>query len=101
MANNDTDSAKGFLSVIKDVATKVFKAKVENENLVSASLAIVVETTESDDVTVRLLSSPNDGSQDFTARNKTGEPLVEGDSVWLHHWGNYTNAYIAIRNWVS
>lgn len=101
MNNNDSATAKTLLSVIKEIAEKVFKAKSESTNVVQSSLAIVVETTESDDVLVRLLSSPEDGSQDFTARNKTGEPLVEGDSVWLHHWGNYTNSYIAIRNWNS
>ena len=99
--SSDTDSAKGFLGVIRDVASKVFKSKIDSENIVSASLAIVVETTSSENVMVRLLSSPDDGSQDFTARNRTGESLTAGDSVWLHRWGNYTNTYIAIRNWES
>ena len=102
MANNDAESAKGFLEAMRTIAIKVFKAKVSSDNLVASCLAIVVETTESDDVMVRLLSSPDDGSKDFKARNKTGEPLVEGDSVWLHYWGGtYTNSYIAIRNWAS
>jgi hypothetical protein len=102
MASNDTESAKGLLEIVRTIALKVFKAKVSNDNLVASCLATVVETTESDEVMVRLLSSPDDGSKDFKARNKTGEPLVDGDSVWLHYWGGtYTNAYIAIRNWAS
>lgn len=94
-----SDNAKDLIGLIRDVATKVFKAKSVQESVVFACIATVMETTESDDVTVRLVNSPSDGSQDFTARNMSGEPLVEGDSVWLHYWGNYTNAYIAIRNW--
>ena len=99
MSSSDAESAKGFLGVVRDIAVKVFKSKINSENIISASLAIVVETPSSENVLVRLLPSPDDGSQDFTARNRTGESLTAGDSVWLHRWGNnYTNTYIAIRN---
>jgi len=67
---------------------------------VFACLAVVVSATEgSYEVTVRLLSSPDDGSEDFVSRNQSGESLIAGDTVWLHYWGNLTNSYIAIRNW--
>ena len=85
--------------MVRDLASDVFTKRSRQESVVFACLAVVIAATESDDATVRLLNSPEDGSQDFTARNKTGEALVEGDSVWLHYWGDYTNAYIAIRNW--
>jgi len=98
---SDIQSAKDFLKIISDTAAKVFKAKCDETQFVYACLANVISVSESDEVTVRLLSGPDDGSQDFLSRNMTGEALVEGDSVWLHYWGNYTNTYIAIRNWTS
>ena len=97
MSNISSGEANDFLYSIKNFIEKIFKKKMKT--LVQVALATVISASESEEVTVRLSSSPADGSQDFLVRNHTGEALVPGDSVWIHYWDTLTNAYIAIRNW--
>lgn len=88
-----------LLSEIKKFIERIFKSKMST--LVQSASATVISIAESELVTVRLTNSPSDGSQDFEVRNQSGEPLVASDAVILYYTGDYTNAYIAIRNWGS
>ena len=87
-----------FLSIVREEAEKVAKNFGDKQSSVYACLAVVTDITESGSISVRLLSSPSDGSQDFVVRNRSGSTLEVGDSVWLHYWSDYTNVYIAVRN---
>lgn len=92
------NDAKEFLDIIRSEAEKAVKNYANKQSSVFACLAIVTDIAESGAITVRLLSSPSDGSQDFVVRNRSGSTLELGDSVWLHYWSDYTNVYIAVRN---
>jgi len=92
------NDAKEFLDIIRSEAEKAARNYANKQSSVYACLAIVTDIAESGAITVRLLSSPSDGSQDFVVRNRSGSTLEVGDSVWLHYWSDYTNVYIAVRN---
>jgi len=98
MSDWTSSEAREFLSIIRGEAEKVVKDFGDRQSSIYACLAVVTNISESGVISVRLLSSPSDGSQDFVARNHSGSVLEVGDSVWLHYWGDYTNAYIAMRN---
>ena len=98
MSDWTSNEAKEFLSIIRGEAEKVAKDFGDRQSSVYACLAVVTNISESGDISVRLLSSPSDGTQDFVVRNRSGSALEVGDSVWLHYWSDYTNVYIAMRN---
>lgn len=98
MSDWTASEAKEFLAIIRSEAEKAAKNYANKQSSVFACLAIVTDIAESGAITVRLLSSPSDGSQDFVVRNRSGSTLEVGDSVWLHYWSDYTNVYIAVRN---
>ena len=98
MSNWTSEDAREFLGIIRNEASKVFRELSAQTSSICACLAVITNISESGDISVRLLSSPDDGSQDFVARNRSSSTLEVGDSVWLHYWGDYTNAYIAVRN---
>lgn len=98
MSDWTASEAKEFLSIIRSEAEKVYKEQSSRQSSICACLAIVIDSSDPDAIIVRLLSSPTNGSQDLSARNRSGSTLANGDSVWLHYWGDYTNAYIAVRN---
>jgi len=93
-----TKEAREFLEIMRGEAEKVYKEQGDKRSSVYACMAVVTDVAESGDISVRLLSSPSDGSQDFIVPNQSGSVVDVGDSVWLHYWGDYTNAYIGIRN---
>ena len=98
MSDWTSNEAREFLSIIRGEAEKVVKDLGDRQSSIYACLAVVTDVSESGDISVRLLSSPADGSQDFVVRNRSGSTLEVGDSVWLHYWSDYTNVYIAMRN---
>ena len=98
MSDWTASEAREFLSIIRGEAEKVAKDFGDRQSSIYACLAVVTDIDESGDISVRLLSSPADGSQDFVVPNLSGSVIEAGDSVWLHYWGDYTNAYIGIRN---
>lgn len=98
MSDWTSNEAREFLSIIRGEAEKVVKDFGDKQSSVYACLAVVTDIAASGDISVRLLSSPSDGSQDFVVRNRSGSVLEVGDSVWLHYWSDYTNVYIAMRN---
>ena len=98
MSDWTSNEAKEFLSIIRGEAEKVVKDFGDRQSSVYSCLAVVTAISVSGDISVRLLSSPVDGSQDFVVRNRSGSTLEVGDSVWLHYWSDYTNVYIAMRN---
>ena len=98
MSDWTSNEAKEFLSIIRGEAEKVVKDFGDRQSSIYACLAVVADVSEAGAISVRLLSSPDDGSQDFVVPNQSGSVLGVGDSVWLLHWGDYTNAYIGIRN---
>ena len=98
MSDWTSNEAKEFLSIIRGEAEKVVKDFGDRQSSVYSCLAVVTAIPASGDISVRLLSSPADGSQDFVVRNRSGSTLEVGDSVWLHYWSDYTNVYIAMRN---
>ena len=98
MSNWTSGEAKEFLSIIRDEAAKVYKDMSEKQSVVFTCLATVITSSGSGSATVRLLTSPSDGSQDFVASNPYSIVLTNGNSVWLHYWGDYTNSYIALKN---
>ena len=93
-----SNEAREFLSIIRGEAEKVVKDLGNRQSSIYACLAVVTDVSESGAISVRLLSSPVDGSQDFVVPNQSGSVIEVGDSVWLHYWGDYTNVYIGIRN---
>ena len=95
MSDWTSNEAREFLSIIRGEAEKVVKDLGDRQSSVYACLAVVTDIAASGDVTVRLLSSPSDGSQDFVVRNRSGSTLEVGDSVWLHYWSDYTNVAAA------
>lgn len=98
MSDWTASEAREFLSIIREEAEKAAKNFGDKQSSVYACLAVVTDVSESGSISVRLLSSPSDGSQDFVVRNRSGSTLEVGDSVWLHYWSDYTNVYIAVRN---
>lgn len=98
MSDWSSNEAREFLSIIRGEAEKVCKDILSKQSVLLACLAVVITAAGTGDATVRLLSSPSDGSQDFVVKNSHAIPLINGDSVWLHYWGDYTNAYIALKN---
>ena len=98
MSDWTASEAKELLEIIRGEAEKVYREQTTRQSSICACLAVVVDDTDPDAIEVRLLSSPSDGSQDLVVRNRSGSTLANGDSVWLHYWGDYTNAYIAVRN---
>ena len=98
MSDWTASEAREFLSIIRSEAERVYREQTARQSSICACLAIVVDDTDPDAIKVRLLSSPIDGSQDLVVRNRSGSTLANEDSVWLHYWGDYTNAYIAVRN---
>ena len=91
--------AMAMCKLIGEVGAKAAKASDANRAYVFMSLALVVGVGE-DSATVRLLSSPDDGSEDFVSPNHTSKTLTVGDAVWLMCWGQYTNSIIFLRNQV-
>lgn len=87
----DNDKASKWIERIAEISAKV--AEASKNNVVQTAIATII-SVNSDDYTVRLLSSPDDGSQDFHAYSKTTEVLQEGDNVFLYYIGDLTNAYI-------
>ena len=98
MSDWTSNEAREFLSIIRGEAEKVVKDFGDRQSSVYSCLAVVTAISASGDISVRLLSSSADGSQDFVVRNRSGSTLEIGDSVWLHYWSDYTNVYIAMRN---
>jgi hypothetical protein len=98
MSDWTSNEAKEFLSIIRGEAEKVVKDFGDRQSSIYACLAVVTDVSEAGAISVRLLSSPDDGSQDFVVPNQSGSAIEVGDSVWLHYWGDYTNAYIGIKN---
>lgn len=99
MSDWTSSEAKEFLDIIRGEMEKVVREQVVRQSLSSTCLAVVIDSSDPSAIIVRLLSSPADGSQDLSVRNKSGSILEDGDSVWLQYWGgDYTNAYIAVRN---
>ena len=98
MSDWTSSEAREFLSIIRGEAEKVVKDFGDRQSSIYACLAVVTDVSEAGAISVRLLSSPADGSQDFVVPNLSGSVIEAGDSVWLHYWGDYTNAYIGIRN---
>ena len=95
MSELDTKLAKEFLDVMKTVSAKTFDSK---SNILKTALAVVIDASDSITPTIRLLSSPSDGSQDFEILNMSGELLTDGDAVWVNYWDGFTNAYISVKN---
>lgn len=89
----DNDKAGKWIERIAEISGKV--AEASKANVVQTVIATVI-SKNTDDYTVRLLSSPDDGSQDFNVYCKTNEAVQEGDSVFLYYIGDLTNAYIAM-----
>ena len=85
-----------LLSELKKFIDKVFKKKMET--VVQIATATVISVDGSGNVTVRLLNSGSDGSQDFVAANQCGATLVANDVVTLFYWGSYSTARIFVKN---
>ena len=64
-------------------------------SIVQVATAVVISLDVDDVPTVRLLSSPSDGSEDFVAENNSGQSLSINDTVRLFYWDTLTNAYVA------
>ena len=90
----DNDKAQRWIETIAEISAKV--AEASKENVVQTAIAKVVAQAGNHYV-VRLLSSPDDGSQDFNVFSKTTETLSADDNVFLFYIGDLTNAYIAMR----
>lgn len=90
---SDNDKANRWIDKIAEISDKVAVAR--KANVVQTAIATVVSVNASD-YTVRLLSSPDDGSQDFNVVSKTVEQISVNDPVMLHYVGDLTNAYIAM-----
>ena len=88
---SDNDKANRWIDKIAEISDKVAVAR--KSNVVQTAMATIISVNASD-YTVRLLSSPDDGSQDFQAYSKTTEVLHVGDNVFLYYIGDLTNAYI-------
>jgi hypothetical protein len=99
MDSISSSDGMALLNEIKKFIEKIFKSNMST--VVRSAYATVISIAESELVTVRLTNSPSDGSQDLEVRNQSGEPLVANDAVLLYYTGDYTNAYIVIRNWVN
>lgn len=95
MSELDTKLAKEFLDVMKTVSAKTFDSK---NNILKTAVAVVIDASDSITPTIRLLNSPDDGSQDFEILNMSGESLSDGDAVWVNYWDGFTNAYISVKN---
>ena len=91
----NTGSANALLKLLMDAADKHLNRRFLN--VLQCHPARVIAVT-GQMATVRLRDCPADGSRDFTVVNRSGEYLLAGDMVWLHHWDGYTNAYIAMKN---
>lgn len=89
----DNDKANKWIERIAEISEKVSKAS--KANVVQTAMATVISVND-DDYTVRLLSSPDDGSEDFDVVSKTVEQISVNDPVMLHYVGDLTNAYIAM-----
>ncbi len=87
----DNDKANRWIEKIAEISGKV--ADASKSNVVQTAIATIV-SDNGDSYTVRLLSSPEDGSQDFDVYSKTSETLRAGDNVFLYYIGDFTNAYI-------
>ena len=98
MSEWTSSEAREFLAIIRDEAAKVYKDMTAKTSVICTCLAVVITATGTGAATVRLLTSPSDGSQDFVASNPYSISLTNGNSVWLHYWGDYTNSYIALKN---
>jgi len=88
MSNADGND---FLDLISNFIDKIFKKKMSSVIQVATATVISMNDTIP---TVRLLSSPNDGSEDFTVENESGKTLVANDIVRLFYWGTLSNAYV-------
>lgn len=91
---SDNEKALSWIEKIAAVAAKVFESRMQD--VVRCRIATVVSINNGI-YTVRLLSSPADGSEDFTVSSKTTDTITAGDAVYLYYVGDLTNAYIAMR----
>lgn len=91
----NTGRANDLLKLMVEAVEKYLKRRLANT--VQCEPAQVVAARDQR-ATVRLPGSPADGSQDFVVPNRSMQTLRPGDSVWLNHWGDYTNAFAAMRD---
>ena len=91
---SDNDKANRWIDKIADISNKV--AVANKRNVVQTAIATII-SKNANDYTVRLLSSPDYGSEDFNVINRTVESLAVNDPVMLHYVGDLTNAYIAMK----
>ena len=91
---SDNDKAQRWIETIADISEKV--AESSKTNVVQTTLATIV-SANANDYTVRLLSGPDDGSQDFNVYSKTTEVLQANDPVFLFYIGDLTNAWIGMK----
>ena len=92
---NNSDGI-ALLGEFKKLVDKVVKKKMDT--VVQIASATVISVSGTGEITVRLLNSPSDASQDFVAPNHSGVTLVANDVVTLFYWGNYSSARIFIKN---
>ena len=90
----DNDKANRWIDKIADISNKV--AVANKRNVVQTAIATII-SMNANDYTVRLISSPDDGSQDFNVYSKATETFAANDAVMLHYVGDLTNAYIAMK----
>ena len=82
-----------FLDSILKFTDKIFKKRMSS--VLQVATATVISINGDGVPTVRLLSSPSDGSEDFTAENESGKTLLANDMVRLYYWGTLSTAYVA------
>ena len=82
-----------FLDSISKFIDKIFKKKMSS--VLQVATATVISVDGGGVPTVRLLSSPSDGAEDFTVENESGKTLMANDMVRLYYWGTLSTAYVA------